>query len=618
MSKIRVLSEHLANQIAAGEVVERPASVVKELVENSLDGGATRIAVQVEGSGITLIRVADNGEGMDPDDVLLAIERHATSKLSEESSLDAIATLGFRGEALPSIGSVSRLTILSRPAGRETGSRADIRYGTLHAVHEAGCAPGTVVEVRALFGNVPARKKFLKSSRTELGHIEEVIRNLSLSRPDAAFSLEADGRTVVELPIRTDFARRVRDVFAGAELWLEIDAAAEETAVRGYLLQPDYATARTSRLRILVNGRPVQDRVIRHAVVEGLQGFLMKGQSPAGALLLTIPAGEVDVNVHPAKQEIRFRAPQEVHRLLVRAVTGGLRRYQDRVREDIFTVAREEPALPEDVAPAARPAVQAPARSDQPTPRPMPLPARPLFREERSAEPAPVFASRPSTTSSLSASLSVPPATISSEPVRQADHGFAGLRLIGQALDLYLLCEREGQLVVIDQHAAHERLLYQELRNGYLQRHVPRQSLMFPVTLELRPGQAEALLENGGELERLGFGLEHFGDETWLVKSVPAMTSRIEPRELLLEILDGLAEGSGRESTGSIPGRIDHLLATMACKAAIKAGNRLEPREMLGLLARMGESDLFSHCPHGRPVLRSFSEREIAHWFQRG
>jgi DNA mismatch repair protein MutL len=609
MSKIRVLSEHLANQIAAGEVVERPASVVKELVENSLDGGASRIAVQVEGSGVGLIRVTDNGEGMDGDDVLLAIERHATSKLNEDSALDAIATLGFRGEALPSIGSVSRLTILSRPVNRETGTRADIRYGTLHAVHEAGCAQGTVVEVRALFGNVPARKKFLKSGRTELAHIEEVVRNLSLARPDAAFSLEADGRKIVELPARSDFAQRVRDVFAGAELWLEIETPAEGEgpSVQGFLLQPDYSTARTSRLRILVNGRPVQDRVIRHAVMEGLQGFLMKGQSPAGVLLLAIPPGELDVNVHPAKQEIRFRSPQEVHRILVRAVTEAVRRYQDRAREEIFSVPGQGPPVAEFDPPCANPVARAAMPSVSSAAKPVPLPARPLYRGERSAEPAPVFVrgveARPA------------PAAVAAEQGATPD--FSGLKLIGQAMNLYLLCEREGQLVVIDQHAAHERLLYQELRTGYLQRRIPRQSLMFPVTLELQAGQAEALLENFGELERLGFGLEHFGDETWLVKSVPAMTTRIEPRELLLEILVGLAEGSSRETTGSVPGRIDHLLATMACKAAIKAGNSLEPEEMLGLLARMGESDFFSHCPHGRPVFRSFSAREIAQWFKR-
>lgn len=604
MSKIRVLSEHLANQIAAGEVVERPASVVKELVENSLDGGASRIAVQVEASGIGLIRVADNGEGMDGDDVLLAIERHATSKLSEESSLDAIATLGFRGEALPSIGSVSRLTILSRPANRETGTRAEIRYGTLHAVHEAGCAQGTVVEVRALFGNVPARKKFLKSGRTELAHIEEVIRNLALARPDTAFSLAADGRMVVDLPARGDFARRVRDVFAGADLWLEVAAGGEAgVAVRGFLLQPDFSAAKTSRLRVLVNGRPVQDRVIRHAVVEGLQGVLMKGQSPAGALLLAIDPGEVDVNVHPAKQEIRFRDPQQVHRLLVRAVTEAVRRYQDEVRDEIFTAPRSEPPVAESSPPPADRAI----RPNVSEARPASLPSRPLYRGEESREAAPVFIPR-----------RAEPPVQAARPEPAKEERISGLRLIGQALDLYLLCERDGQLVIIDQHAAHERLLYQELRTGYLQRQIPRQHLMFPVSLELTPAQAEALLANGAELATLGFGLEHFGDETWLLKSVPALAARIEPRELLLEVLDNLGRGSDREGTGGIPGRIDHLLATMACKAAVKAGNRLEPEEMLGLIARMGESEFFSHCPHGRPVLRSFSPREIAQWFNRG
>jgi DNA mismatch repair protein MutL len=352
----------------------------------------------------------------------------------------------------------------------------------------------------------------------------------------------------------------------------------------------------------------VQDRVIRHAVTEGLQGFLMKGQSPAGVLLLTIPAGEVDVNVHPAKQEIRFRGPQEVHRVLVRAVMDAVRHYQDRAREDIFTVVRQEPPVAEIGPPIVQRAERAASPPNQPAPRTVPLPARPLYRGERSAEPAPVFMP----------GIEEPPVPAPAVPEPPGVRDFSGLKLIGQALELYLLCEREGQLVVIDQHAAHERLLYQELRAGYLQRQVPRQSLMFPATLELRSGQAEALLENGGELERLGFGLEHFGDETWLVKSVPALTARIEPRELLLEILDALAEGSSRESTGSIPGRIDHLLATMACKAAIKAGNRLEPEEMLGLLARMGESDFFSHCPHGRPVFKTFTAREIAQWFKRG
>ena len=290
MSKIRILSEHLANRIAAGEVVERPASVVKELVENSLDAGAAKVAVEVEGGGARLIRVADNGEGMDGDDVLLSVERHATSKLHEEDSLDAVATLGFRGEALPSIGSVSRLVILSRLRERPHGTRGEIRYGAVHDVRETGCAPGTVIEVRSLFGNVPARKKFLKTTRTELYHIEEAIRNLSLAHVRVAFTLQVEGRKVLDLPACSTLKERVPDVFPGRQVWLELDEPAAgdgRPVLQGCLLQPDSSSARTNRLRILVNSRPVHDRMVAHAVKEGLHGFLMRGQAPAGVGLLT-------------------------------------------------------------------------------------------------------------------------------------------------------------------------------------------------------------------------------------------------------------------------------------------------------------------------------------------
>jgi DNA mismatch repair protein MutL len=268
MSKIRVLSDHLANQIAAGEVVERPASVVKELMENALDAGADRISLQVEGDGTRLIRIADNGVGMDQDDVLLSLERHATSKLLEESQLEAITTLGFRGEALPSIGAVSRMSLLSRPQTAEIGTKAEIRYGTLHDFHDHGCACGTIIEVRNLFGNLPARKKFLKSKRTELFHIEEVIRNQALACPDIAFSLQVDGRKTITLAAR-DQEQRVRDVFRYSGKLLDItDSNEHETvSVHGFILLPDAASA--ARFRILVNNRPVQDRMIRSAVADG-------------------------------------------------------------------------------------------------------------------------------------------------------------------------------------------------------------------------------------------------------------------------------------------------------------------------------------------------------------
>lgn len=611
MSKIRILSEHLANQIAAGEVVERPASVVKELVENSLDAGATRLSVQVEGNGTRLIRVADNGVGMGGDDVLLSIERHATSKLHDDSSLDSIRTLGFRGEALPSIGSVSRLMLLSRPADKETGTRADIRFGTLHGVHEDGCAPGTIVEVRNLFGNLPARKKFLKSGRTELFHIEEVVRNQSLAHIRTAFSLQVENRSVFDLPVRDTLDDRVQDIFRGRNVWLRLDGGGEddrEPILRGCLLEPDSAASRGGRLRILVNGRPVQDRMIRHAVVEGLHGFLMKGQSPVGVLLLEIPPDQIDVNVHPAKQEIRFRNGQDVHRFVVRTVAASVRKYQDQLRSDIFRSSRQEESVQnrehagkgkEPVAPSV--------------PRPLPggkLTTRVPNRGQESERPEPISiaTSEPTAENSFAARQSV----------AEERPDFSGLQLIGQLSELYLLCERQGELVVIDQHAAHERILYQQLLESYLEKKVPRQNLMFPLTLELDRRQAEIIEKHGQELELLGFGVEPFGEETWVVKAVPALMARVDAKELIQETLARLTDGSDRETTGAVPSRIDHLLATMACKAAVKSGNRLAPEEMLALLAAMEQSDFFSHCPHGRPVFRIFTPVEIAQWFKRG
>ncbi|VAW34462.1 DNA mismatch repair protein MutL [hydrothermal vent metagenome] len=609
MSRIRILSEHIANQIAAGEVVERPASVVKELLENSLDAGATRIAVQIEGGGTRLVRVMDNGAGMDEDDVLLSIERHATSKLRDESQLAAIATLGFRGEALPSIGSVARLTILSRPWDRETGTRAEIRYGRLHAVHEDGCARGTIVEIRSLFGNVPARKKFLKSARTELYHIEEVIRNQALASVDAAFSLRVDSRSVIDLPAGGGVEQRVRDVFRCQDPLLPVDFAAgdEKNGLRlsGYLLQPETSSSRTNRLRILVNGRPVRDRMIRHGVVEGLQGFLMKGQSPAGALFLQLAPAEVDVNVHPAKLEIRFRSSQEVHRFVVQAVAAAIKAYQEEVRSDIFSIPApfpEQTAAPLFTAEARCPLpASSPPEAGSGPGEPARMPGNMAIR--RSAEPAASFRHDPE------------PFSVVKPPDSLAD--FTGLTLIGQFAKLYLLCEKDDRLIVIDQHAAHERIMYQRLRRDYLRRDIPGQNLMFPVSVELDPRQLETLKRYDADVALLGFAVEDFGESTRVIKAVPALVSHLDPAEMLAEILASLCSAPRDEPAAVVPPRIDHLLASMACKAAVKAGNRLAPAEMFELLRQMKDSELFSHCPHGRPVVKIFSKQDIEKWFHR-
>lgn len=603
MSQIRILSEHLANQIAAGEVVERPASVVKELLENSLDAGADRVDIQVEGGGTRLIRIVDNGIGMDGDDVLLSLERHATSKLTDESQLGAIATLGFRGEALPSIGSVSRMTILSRIREAATGTRADIRYGILHGVHEDGCARGTIIEVRSLFGNLPARKKFLKTSRTELSHIDEVIRSQSLAHQLVAFSLQVEGRKVFSFPA-ADLEQRVRDVFRYQDTLLPVQAAIDGEdglQVSGYLLLPDAAPS--SRLRILVNSRPVQDRMIRHAVMEGLQGFLMKGHQPAGALLLEVAPELVDVNVHPAKREIRFRNAGEVHRFMVRAVARAIQQHQDQVRSELFSVPEQGVAVAtgpgsnpfvdnQPRQPAHQQTVPMEPETDPPTPRTM-EPAADVFPYDEPVRPQPIV----------------------SQPEKQAE--FSGLTLIGQFLQLYLLCERDGQLVVIDQHAAHERILYQRLRHDYEQREIPSQSLMFPVTIELGPDHAETLEKEIEAVAALGIQVEYFGDTTWVIKAVPALVSQLSPQDVLTDILDGLRNRFSTGLSGIVPECIDTLLASMACKAAIKAGNRLQPEEMVELLKQMENSQVFSHCPHGRPVIKTFSRHEIEKWFHR-
>ncbi len=609
MSRIRILSDHLANQIAAGEVVERPASVIKELLENSLDAGSTRISIQVEGGGTRLLRVMDNGMGMDEDDVLLCLERHATSKLQEETQLGSIATLGFRGEAIPSIASVSRLTILSRLDESPTGTRAEVRYGTLHAVHEDGCAKGTIVEVKNLFGNIPARKKFLKSGRTELFHIEEVVKNQALANPEVAFSLQVDGRQSLNYPAAVDLEGRMRAVFRYQDRLLELQGIADgddPATLSGFILMPESVSSSSARLRLLVNGRAVQDRMIRHAVIEGLQGFLMKGYSPAGVLILELSPGDIDVNVHPAKREIRFRRSRDVHRFASLTVRRAVQAYQEQKRTELFA-----PSAPGGQQPSSPPA-------DMPSfsPRPMPLAgSSSVSRSQVQALPAGAFAvesREPEARPEPFDPPAVPPAAHEEKQQEQ----LSGLTLIGQLLDLYLLCEKDGQLLVVDQHAAHERILYGKLIQAYLSRNVPAQNLLFPVTIELGPDHCELVDSHGEMLSMLGLDVAHFGESTYVIKAVPALVGSLAPADILCQTLDGL-RGSGRQEDEGIPAAIEGLFASMACKAAIKAGNSLQPREMLELLQQMEESEVFSHCPHGRPVIKTFSRSEIEKWFHR-
>ena len=631
MSHIRILSEQVANQIAAGEVVDRPAAVVKELMENSLDAGATWVDVQVEGGGVSLVRVSDDGQGMDKDDVLLCLERHATSKLREAAELQDIRSLGFRGEAIPSIASVSWMTILSRRRDQPLGTRAELRHGVLREVREEGLSAGTVMEVRQLFANMPARKKFLKSQRTELFHMEEIVKNLALVHPHIAFSYSVDGRTVLQCPAKESLPARVRRIFRYQDALIDLhspdvaSSGVEEGVMRveGYLLLPEKTPATTAKLRLFVNNRAVQDAMLRHAVREALQGHLMRGYLPAGMLHLSLPPAEVDVNVHPAKREIRFKNTEAVRRLVTTTVTAALEWHEHNVRADIFSPVEsgqsgEKKTSRASTAPNTWRPTQTAFTVAEPGPahlggnctQTLSGPAA-VMQPEQVAQTLQTLLAEDSVATFKQSAVS------DADPAEPGGYQFAGLTLIGQLFSLYLLCERQGHLVVIDQHAAHERILYGRMVQHYLSGQAPGQHLLFPVSIELEPRLHEILEARQEEVTSMGFVVDFFGDSTWLIKQVPALCSSLAAEVVLREVLTSLRSAPLAIGEGQISPAMAQVFASLACKAAIKAGDSLTAQEMLDLLAQMEASAIFSRCPHGRPVLKTFSAAEVEKWFHR-
>lgn len=620
MSRIRILSENLANQIAAGEVIERPASVVKELLENAFDAKAERISIEVEGNGTRLIRVLDDGEGMDSDDLLLCLERHATSKLRDAADLAAIRTLGFRGEAIPSIASVSSLTMTSRPEAQELGARVEVQFGRIMKVHETGCPRGTLVEVRNLFGNLPARRKFLKTAQTELGHIEETLRNYALAYPGIGLTYVANQREVLRLAPHADtLADRVQRLAAtpiGKPL-IAIQGGAETMAVQGYLLSPDEPGSVAARLRIFVNGRAIRAPMLVHAVTEGLRNFLMKGRGPAGVVFVTVAPESIDVNVHPTKQEVRFHQPQVIYQLVVAAVARAMARHQEELKGQLFAMppARNQEAsgdqgsgqiLPRSPTPA--PLFVAPT-SPLPPVVSAPKSLAPIVPSGRLtvAEPQPEFGP-------ASSEAPLPP---SHPPQPDQEGNQVPTRIIGQLLDSYILCEGPEGLVAIDQHAAHERVLFERFKAQFAARAIASQGLLFPQVVELGQADAALLSLHHQEIAGLGFDIAPFGGESYVIKAVPAIMGHVPPQEILAEVLSGLRNAAGEGSAAPTASRADAVLAGLACKAAIKAGTALGQEEMADLLRQMHEAAVFSHCPHGRPVVRRFSKDDIQKWFCR-
>ena len=590
MNRIRLLPEHVANQIAAGEVVERPASVVKELVENALDAAAHQIVVAVKNGGKTLVRVTDDGYGMSRDDALLALERHATSKITKAEDLTRICSLGFRGEALPSIASVSRFTLTSREPGSLSGTRIEINGGKIASVADEGTAPGTSIEVRNLFFNLPARRKFLRSEQTERAHIEHIVTLCALGHPAVAFRLIVDDEDKLHLAPATRLLERLRELY-GAELAGQLvpigpgDRAAgrpasEAVLVAGYIGKPGISRSDRSQQHIFVNGRPVESKGINYALREGYHTALMRGQFPVTFLFLDIDPALVDVNIHPAKREVRFRDEFAVRQAVIEAVRAALET-KGSVRPLGAGVGPVTPPPPAGGTFSRPPLTLRGEAAPVERASPVPLPFEPVQAE----------------------SAVVPPATEES-----------AWRILGVIGQLYVLAESLEGLVLIDQHAAHERVLFERMLKELDTAAAPSQKLLLPVTLELDIRDAEFLRGNLPTMQKLGISVSEFGDKTFLVDAVPPYFSTDNLLQAFRNIVDELRQTGEQVHARRLS---EDRIATTVCRHAVKARDPLRGEELRGLLHQLHQCDLPYTCPHGRPTMIQISYEELEKKFRR-
>jgi len=577
---IRLLPRQLVDQIAAGEVVERPASVVKELVENALDAGARRIEVDVEGGGADRIAVTDDGSGIAESELPLAVASHATSKISTSDDLAAIVTMGFRGEALASVASVSRLSITSRERGAVAAARIAVEGGEAGPVAPAAGPPGTRVEVRQLFWNVPARRKFLRSAATELGRIEEVLESIALCRPGVAFRLVSEGKVRVDLPAVEDPARRVRAVLGDAadallEVQADLDLGGSPLAVWGLVGRPELARASARALRFALNGRAVLDRTLTHAVREAFRGLVEPGRTPLGFVAIELDPSTVDVNVHPAKTEVRFRQQQAVHGAVMRCVRSALRAA--------------------DLVPAFELGAPAPGG-----PR---IPAAPA--------PASTF----ETFAAWAAATAVAPPVVEVAPAEPMLHGNRAARRVMQVHGSYLVVEDREGILVVDQHALHERAMFEELHARIAQSPLESQRMLVPAAVAVDARAAECAEEAAPLLARLGIELVAAGPRSVLVQSYPTflLGRGVEPGEFVPALLARLAD----EGRADVEAALSEVLDMMACKAAVKAGDRLSGTELEALLDARERLERASNCPHGRPTSLRISLRDLERSFGR-
>ncbi len=579
---IRILPPALATRIAAGEVVERPASVVKELVENSIDAGASQITVEIRAGGVELIRVIDNGVGIPSEEVLLAFQRHATSKLDSAEQLDAVATMGFRGEALPSVAAVSRVVIQTRPHSETAGYRVALHWGEPVESGSEGCAPGTAIEVSQLFGNQPARRKFLRSAQAETARVQELVSRYALAFPEIRFRMVNDGRASLTTPGNGQPREALLAVYgsqvAGGMLEVQADDPETGYAVEGYAGAPSISRANRTYMTFFVNRRLIQSRTLAYAVEEAYAGLLQTKRYPVAAINLVVPYSEVDVNSHPAKREVRFHHENRVFSLTQRGVRAAL--------------------VSDSPVPAF---AQASGGVSSLVPR--------AYMNDRAG-------SGPSGTvfSAYGGGAARPPepvAATGAEALSLLGRPMAPLRVVGQLKLTYIVAERPEGMYLVDQHAAHERVVFDRIIARRDEQAAVSQPLLAPVSVELAPSQATTLQDNWEALSAYGFEVESFGERTYLLRAVPAVLTADEPGKTLVDILDmATLEGLTRQKE-------DVMAASIACHAAIRAGQPLSEAEMISLLEQLEVTPNPHTCPHGRPTMIHFTSYQVEREFGR-
>ena len=619
MGKIRLLPEALASQVAAGEVVERPASVVKELVENSIDAGATTIEIRVQRGGIALIRVTDDGSGMNRDDALMCLERNATSKIRTKEDLAAILTLGFRGEAMPSIASVSKFRLTTREPDALTGTEVIVNGGRIASVKDCGEPPGTQIEVRSLFYNLPARRKFLRTETTEYSHLEQVIKTQAIAHEKIRFSLVRDERLAFQLPATTSLRERIGGL-VGEDLagrLLEIEPTTHKNVtIRGFIGPPGMGRSDKRQQLSFLNGRPVEAAIISRGLREGYHTALMKGQYPVTFLFIETDPSAVDVNVHPAKREVRFHDGFAVQDAIIGAVQLTLRERMTRPVSGVgFTGNTPAPEprsliVQDELLPAHDRYQLRKDRGDSPKTDPAPV-QQPLFttlERQRAEATSPVPATEVGQVTYPTLSDPLPAALVDQKP-KAVDY-----RIIGVLGKLYVLLEGKEGIVLMDQHAAHERVLFEEMKRRMETEGVPSQRLLTPIMVDLPPRDFDLISRNLETLNKLGLSAEPFGGNTLKIDALPVFLKSDDPESFLNDVINEIRSSSDRMSALRLG---EDMIATTVCRHAVKANDPLHEKELQKLLEDLLVCDMAYCCPHGRPTLIQINYAELERKFGR-